>query len=147
MSGVVFNLEMHSEGKMPRTSSDQGSELSRSSIRVLVVDDFYPTASALVNILSTNFYDARAAHTAAEALRIAQEFRPNALITDVILPDMDGFRFAVEIERLCRDCKVLLTSASVSDSKEVNGMLVVPKAILLEETFRLLDDYRRSEAI
>src|SRR5215470_14748223 len=95
---------------MPELSRNQKSQPSRSSILVLVVDDFDPLANAFVDILVTNFYDARAAHTAVEALKIAEEFRPNVLFTDVALPDMDGFKFAAEIDRRYPDCHVLLMS-------------------------------------
>ena len=130
--------------RVSRHSKNEKSELSRSSIRVLVVDDFAPLANALVDMLATNFYDARAAHSAAEGLNIAEEFRPHLLIADVSLPGADGFRFAMEFERRYPDAHVLLTSAGYSSSENVNGLRVVVKASLLEEAFRLLDRCRRS---
>jgi DNA-binding response OmpR family regulator len=86
---------------------------------VLVVDNFFPLANALVDILATNFYEARAAHSAVEALRIAEEFRPHLLVADVILPDVDGFRFAMEFERRYPGTHVLLASAGYSGSENV----------------------------
>lgn len=72
---------------------------SRSSIRVLVVDDFHPLANALKEMFEANFYDVRAAYSVAEALEIAEDFRPDALIADLILPGPDGLQLAAEFER------------------------------------------------
>ena len=130
-------------GQLPQPIEKQASKRSRSSIRVLVVDDFLPITNALLNTLKTNFYDARVASSASEALDIAQDFRPHALITDVILPDMDAFRLAAEFEKRYPDCRVLLMSASgpgVPNNR--GGPRVVPKASIIEEAFRLLETCR-----
>jgi DNA-binding NtrC family response regulator len=76
------------------------------------VDDFLPITNALLNALETNFYDARVASSAAEALAIAEIFRPHALISDVILPGMNGFELAAEFATRHPDCRALLMSAS-----------------------------------
>jgi PleD family two-component response regulator len=121
------------------------STLSRNSIRVLVVDDFPPFTNALVNIFQTNFYDALGASDAAEALAIAEDFKPHALIADVILPGMDGFELAAEFEKRYPDCRVLLTSASPAGfTKNGEGPRVVPKVEITEEAFRLLESCRTS---
>lgn len=96
---------------MPGLSNTQNSYRDCSSLRVLVVDDYYPLANAFFNILATNFYDARVAYTAAEALDIAAQFRPHTLIADVTLPDMDGLKLAADFETRYPDCRVLLMSA------------------------------------
>lgn len=132
---------------MPVTLKNSKWEPARSSIRVLVVDDFYPLANAFVDLLATNFYDARAAHTAAEALNIADEFRPHALISDVTLPDMDGLRLAAEFEKRYPDCNVLLMSAAYIRSQTLNGFAVVQKDAVVEGAFRLLDTCRRSKEV
>jgi len=116
---------------------------SRSSIRVLVVDDFSPVANAILNILSSNFYEARAAYTAADALEIAEQFMPHVLISDVILPDMDGFNLAAKFAQRHPGCRVLLMSVGLERVLENDaGLRVVRKVSALEELFRLLEDCR-----
>jgi PleD family two-component response regulator len=136
------HMESHLD-QMPGPIKKQASKRSRSSVRVLVVDDFLPITNALENTLATNFYDARVASSASEALDIAEDFRPHALITDVILPDMDGFRLASEFGKRYPDCRVLLMSVSgfgVPNNR--SGLRVVLKASIVEEAFRLLEDCR-----
>ena len=117
---------------------------SRSSIRVLVVDDFLPITSALVNILETNFYNARQASSAEEAFDIAEDFLPHVLISDVILSGMNGFRLAAEFERLYPDCRVLLMSAGYDREPNGRSPRVVLKASITEEAFQLLERCRES---
>jgi two-component system OmpR family response regulator len=113
-----------------------------------VVDDFLPVANAMMSHLQTNFYDARMALDGAEALAIAEEFRPHALIADMILPDMDGFVLAAKFERLYPGCRVLLMSAGLSQATKIKtGLRVVPKTGALDEAYRLLDDLRWSEEV
>jgi CheY-like chemotaxis protein len=63
-------------------------------MRVLVVDDNEDAAEMLAAALSASGVDARAAHDAPTALRIAEEFRPDAAILDIGLPVMDGYELA-----------------------------------------------------
>ena len=139
------HVESHLD-QMPGPIQRQASKRSRSSVRVLVVDDFLPITNALLNTLETNFYDARVASSASEALDIAEDFRPHALITDVILPGMDGFRLAAEFEKRYPDCRVLLMSVSGSGvPNNRRGPRVVPKASIIEEAFRLLETCREGD--
>ena len=59
--------------------------------RILVVDD-EPSISELIST-SLRFvgFDVRTAANGAEALRVAEEFKPHAMVLDVMLPDLDGF--------------------------------------------------------
>jgi two-component system OmpR family response regulator len=46
-----------------------------------------------MNTTSPRFvgFDVRTAATSVEALRVAEEFKPHALILDAMFPDLDGF--------------------------------------------------------
>jgi PAS domain S-box-containing protein len=59
--------------------------------RVLVVDDNHDSADTMVQVLELMGHEARAAYTAAEALRIAEDFLPELALLDLNLPDADGF--------------------------------------------------------
>jgi DNA-binding NtrC family response regulator len=79
-------------------------------VRVLVVDDYHPMADALASALSGAGHDARAAYGGKEALRIAADFRPHAIISDVNMPEMNGFELAAAVAERFLDCRVLLMS-------------------------------------
>ena len=68
-------------------------ELTRpdgSPLRVLVVDDEVNIAELISMALRYEGWEARMAHTGAKAVAAAKEFRPDAVVLDMMLPDFDG---------------------------------------------------------
>ena len=61
-----------------------------SPVRVLVVDDETPLAELLSMTVRYEGWRAYTAADGASALRQAREHRPDAVILDIMLPDMDG---------------------------------------------------------
>lgn len=81
---------------------------------VMVVDDEIVIADTLTQILSRNGYAAIAAYDGNEALEAALLTPPEMLITDVILPGMNGVELAVTIKRIYPDCHILLFSGQAA---------------------------------
>lgn len=86
--------------------------------RILIVDD----EAELLEMLRAVFRRAGYAHilTAAcgrEALRIWNEKRPDMLILDVMLPDLDGFAVLREIRRTSRIPVLMLTARGEAEDK------------------------------
>ncbi|HTS29637.1 MAG TPA: response regulator [Bryobacteraceae bacterium] len=79
-------------------------------MRVLVVDDHRPLADALTAMLCGCGHIARAAYDGAEALRVAEDFQPQAIISDVNMPEMNGFEVAKAVAECIPGCRVLLMS-------------------------------------
>jgi DNA-binding response OmpR family regulator len=77
---------------------------------VLVVDDEAVIADTLAEILSGNGYAPIAVYDGDEALQTALVTPPEVLITDVVLPGMNGIELAVTIHRIFPDCRILLFS-------------------------------------
>lgn len=77
---------------------------------VLVVDDESVIADTVAEILSRSGYAAMATYDANDALETALISPPEMLITDVILPGMNGVELALKIRRIFPDCKILLFS-------------------------------------
>jgi len=84
--------------------------------RVLVVDDESVIADTLTEILCRGGYAAIAAYDGASALETALLQPPEMLITDVVLPGMNGIELAIQIKRIFPDCKTLLFSGQASTS-------------------------------
>jgi DNA-binding response OmpR family regulator len=81
---------------------------------VLVVDDESVIAETLAEILSRSGYAAMTAYDGEEALETALLTPPEMLITDVVLPGMNGIELAVAIRRIFPNCKVLLFSGQAA---------------------------------
>ena len=67
--------------------------------RILVVDDNLDTAGALAGLLELSGFEVRSAHDGREALAVARDHRPGAILLDVGLPGMDGYQVAERLRR------------------------------------------------
>jgi DNA-binding NtrC family response regulator len=86
-------------------------------LRVFVVDDEEVIASSLGMILhlhggihATSFTDPL------KVLELAHVDAPNLLISDVMMPELSGIDLAIQLRRLCPECKVLLFSGHAASS-------------------------------
>ncbi len=82
--------------------------------RVLVVDDEQVIADTLAKILDLNGYEASAVYTGTAAVEGARSLQPDLIISDVIMPDMDGIQAAIRIRSFLPDCKILLFSGQAA---------------------------------
>lgn len=80
--------------------------------RILVVDDERAIAITLSLILQQHGFIAMAAFSGEEAIRKAQEFRPDFLVADIVMPGLDGVETAARIRRSFPECKVLFISGN-----------------------------------
>jgi DNA-binding response OmpR family regulator len=82
--------------------------------RVVVADDEEVIANTLAMILNQAGFEARAVYSGEKALELALSFRPDMLISDVIMPGITGIETAIRIRTLLPSCKVLLFSGQAS---------------------------------
>ena len=64
--------------------------LDGTAVRVLVVDDEPNISELLSMVLRYEGWDVRAAGTGSQAISTAKTFRPDAVVLDMMLPDLDG---------------------------------------------------------
>lgn len=69
------------------------------SQKVLIVDDNALNRKLLEGMLQIVQVDMVAAEDGTEGLRLAKEHRPDLILMDVQLPDMDGFEVITEIQK------------------------------------------------
>lgn len=62
--------------------------------RILVADDNYDAAQSLALMLSMDGHEVRTAGDGLEALRKAEEFRPQLIVLDIGMPKLDGYETA-----------------------------------------------------
>jgi CheY-like chemotaxis protein len=82
--------------------------------RVLVVDDEQVIADTLAKILDMNGYEASAVYTGAAAVESARTLQPDMVISDIIMPDMNGIEAAISIRSFLPTCKILLFSGQAA---------------------------------
>lgn len=85
--------------------------------RILVIDDEKPLADTLTLILRSAGYEATAAYDGAAALSQIESFRPDVVISDVILPGMNGIEVCGRIQAQQPNCHIVLFSGQAATSE------------------------------
>ena len=82
--------------------------------KILVVDDEHRIADTLAIILNQSGFEASAAYTGTAAVERATQEKPDLIISDVIMPDMNGIEAAIRIRKVLPECKILLFSGQAA---------------------------------
>jgi len=61
--------------------------------RVLLVEDSNSSRQMLEHILRSGGFDVISAENGVEALEVLQQRRPDAIVSDIMMPEMDGYQF------------------------------------------------------
>ena len=94
--------------------------------KVLVADDERVIADTLAIILNQSGFEATAVYSGEKAVEAARSLKPDMLISDVIMTDMNGIDAAITIRAILPTCKILLFSgqaatADLLDRARVQG--------------------------
>jgi CheY-like chemotaxis protein len=82
--------------------------------KVLVADDERVIADTLAMILNQSGFDARAVYSGEKAVELASIFKPDMIISDVIMADLNGIDAAIRIRALLPQVKILLFSGQAA---------------------------------
>ena len=83
-------------------------------MKILVVDDERVIADSLAMILSRNGFEAEAVYSGEAALARSAATKPDLVISDVVMPGINGIEAALQIRALLPACKILLFSGQAS---------------------------------
>jgi two-component system alkaline phosphatase synthesis response regulator PhoP len=89
--------------------------------KVLVVDDDVKTVDLVKLYLERDGYQVLTAYDGVEALRLARESRPDLIVLDLMLPDIDG----LEVCRTLRhesDVPIIMLTARTTDQDKLTGL-------------------------
>ncbi|OIP78929.1 MAG: hypothetical protein AUK48_00635 [Oscillatoriales cyanobacterium CG2_30_44_21] len=107
--------------------------------KILLVDDKWENRTILVKLLQEVGFEIIEACDGQEALDIASENQPDLIITDLVMPVMDGFEMIRQFRRspISQNIIIIVTSASAfskdaNQSLETGGNDFIPKPINFE---------------
>jgi DNA-binding response OmpR family regulator len=89
--------------------------------KVLIVDDDIKTVELVKLYLTRDGYQVLTAYDGIEALRLARESRPELIVLDLMLPDIDG----LEVCRILRhesDVPIIMLTARSTDQDKLTGL-------------------------
>jgi two-component system OmpR family response regulator len=122
-------------------------------VRALVVDDEVSLGDLLQMALRYEGWDVRTATGGQQALGLARQFKPDVIVLDVMLPDLDGLEVLHRMRADGLDIPVLFLTAKDSVDDRISGLTAggddyVTKPFSLEEVVaRLRGLIRRSSRI
>ncbi len=90
---------------------------SRDKVKVFVVDDEFAIASTICTVLQTAGFAAVAFSHPLDLLRRAALEHPDIVLSDVMMPEMNGLDLSLRLGMDHPDCKVVLFSGQVQTSE------------------------------
>lgn len=88
---------------------------------ILVVDDEQRLVSVVKAYLEQEGFRVVTASNGQEAIHIARQEKPDLIILDIMMPEMDGYEF-LRVHRKERETPVIMLTARVADDEKVIGL-------------------------
>jgi signal transduction histidine kinase/ActR/RegA family two-component response regulator len=107
--GATFRLWLPLIEKPGEAVGDQ-QQAARQSRRILVVDDNVDAADSLAQVLELDGHVTRSVYSARDALEQVAAFKPDVLLLDIGLPEMDGYEVARRIRAMPRMGQIRLVA-------------------------------------
>jgi CheY-like chemotaxis protein len=103
--------------------------------KLLIVDDEPPIVEFLTKMVSDCGYEIRVAYDGYEAIAVAKDFRPDCVMTGIMMPRMDGVGEAQAILEFLPDCKFVVVSSNshVQCFRDAFAALGVEERLLVEK--------------
>ncbi|MFE5324300.1 response regulator [Paenibacillus sp. NPDC056579] len=92
---------------------------NETAIKVLLVDDHEMVRIGLAAVLSTeeDIEVVGEASNGADGIRLAQEYKPDVVLMDLVMEGMDGIETTRKLLQLYPECKVIVLTSFLDDEK------------------------------
>lgn len=115
---------------------------------ILMVDDRWENRTVITNLLQPLGFNVVEASNGKEGLEKAIALKPDLIITDLLMPEMDGFELIEHLRHTpeIKDVKIIVSSASVFEadqhrSQQAGGNAFLTKPIQVDELLHQLEQY------
>jgi CheY-like chemotaxis protein len=92
--------------------------MSKPKKQILVVDDEPAWLQILLYILRKKGYEVRGETNATDALKALKEFKPDLIVSDVRMPDMNGFDFLDRVKHSKKNSNIPFVFVTAIDDYE-----------------------------
>jgi DNA-binding response OmpR family regulator len=89
--------------------------------KILVVDDERPIAETMRDIFQSRGYEAFCAYSGKDAVSHAASFHPDVLVSDVMMPELNGFETALQVKEICPGCRLILFTGQLASAVVAEG--------------------------
>lgn len=121
--------------------------------RILLIDDEVGLTKLLqLNLEQTGAYEVRVVNQGAQAFEAAQEFQPDLILCDIIMPDMEGTEVAAQVKAdsaLSRVPFIFLTAVVSREEVEAQGGMIgghefIAKPVAMDKVIECIEKHLRS---
>lgn len=109
--GGKFTVSSPGTGTMVRATVPVPRKIAQSNARILIADDYDLFRRGLRKLLEPHWAICGEATNGREAVQRAQELRPDLVLLDVSMPEMDGWQAALQILSTWPEAKIVLLTA------------------------------------
>lgn len=97
---------------------------NHSNVRILIAEDSRFQAKQLCGLLEQHGYQVTATADGKQALRSAMEQKPTLLISDIVMPKMDGYELckAIKSDTMLKDIPVILVTSLSNPHDVIRGL-------------------------
>ena len=96
---------------------------------ILIADDEHIIADSLALIFSMCGFQSTAVYSGEEAVEAAEILKPDCLISDVIMGEMNGLDAALRIRKICPGCKIILLSGTITAHEVLDDALLAENSL------------------
>ena len=112
--------------------------------RVLIVDDDRDIVTIVSTILGGRGWDIKAAYNGREALEAVTLSKPDIILLDIMMPEMNGIEVLKRIKKIDTDARIIMITAfgdveSYLDSMELGAYEYINKPFETEELLEMID--------
>jgi len=105
---VIYNLPLIYKKRSLRLKNSNPT-------KVLIINDDEATCESLKLILEPEYFEGIEATTGAKGIHAAKQFKPDVIIMDLLIPDMDSWRVIKEIRVFSQVPILVLSAVSKTD--------------------------------
>jgi PAS domain S-box-containing protein len=119
----LFEAEPLTPGMLDSADEQPGSTGTFYKLRILLVDDDRATLLIIKTFLEKSGHTVRTASNGVEALRMIDKFAPQFIITDWIMPEMDGIEFCKTLRQnsAWRNIYVFIMTAQAGTDRQIEA--------------------------
>ncbi|GMU91675.1 MAG: hypothetical protein AMXMBFR4_07330 [Candidatus Hydrogenedentota bacterium] len=113
--------------------------------RILIIDDEPVLRTTFQHLLEEHGHTVRTAADGQEGLSLCKEFRPDLVVTDIVMPQQDGFATVQELRRQFRGVPIIVMSGNAGPeqrrlSTNMGALFCLNKPVDYTTLLRLIDN-------
>ena len=110
---IFAGPEWTPKGPYPGVNENEAMDRAKRA-RIIVIDDEGIIAETVVEILKQEGYEAVAVATGDSAVELARTWTPDIVLSDVIMPGLNGIEAGIRIREIVPQCKIILFSGQAA---------------------------------